>query len=308
MQSALVSVICISFNHASFVEEAVLSVIHQSYPNVELILIDNGSKDATREKIEILRKRYKDIKVIYLESNIGNCRAFNIGLVQARGDFIIDLSADDVLMEDRIGDGLRCFLDSGEDCGVHFSDAAFIDEAGQITGYHFRRNKEGRLVENVPQGMIYKELLAKYFICTPTMMMKRSVLDRLGGYDESLAYEDFDFWVRSGKITRYCYTDKVLVKKRILKNSLSAGQYKRDSNMLNSTYLVCLKAENLNETDSEKQALVERVQFEFRKALISGNFTIASHFSELLLRNVNPGIKKLLLKGMDLLLRIFKGR
>ena len=301
----LVSVICISYNHADFIEEAVHSVIRQSYTNNELIIIDNGSEDATRDKIEILRKKHQHVKVVYLDSNIGNCKAFNIGLGKVNGDFIIDLSADDVLMESRIEEGLKSFLNAGAEYGVNFSDAAYIDEAGRITGYHYRRDKLGNLVEEVPQGMIYKDLLAKYFICSPTMMMRRNVLDQLGGYDENLAYEDFDFWIRSGKITKYCYTDKILVKKRILKNSLSTKQYTPGSDILYSTYLICLKAEKLNETDGERQALVKRVQFEFRKALFSGNFSTAGHFSEILLRNTDPGIKKLMIRGVNYLLSIF---
>ena len=112
------------------------------------------------------------------------------------------------------------------------------------------------------------------------MMVKRKVLDDLQGYDESLAYEDFDFWIRSGKITKYCYTDKALVKKRVLKNSLSSGQYKWNSVMLASTYRVCLKAEKLNESEAETRALCQ-------------------------IRNLKPGLPRSIYKMMNSVLKLW---
>jgi glycosyltransferase involved in cell wall biosynthesis len=224
-----------------------------------------------------------------LNENLGNCRAFNIGLSESEGEYIIDLSADDVLLPDRIEEGIKSFKKNGPEYGVNFTDAIYIDESGKVLGPHYQRDKNGMLKEYIPEGNVYTDLLARYFICTPTMMMRKSILNYLGGYDEDLSYEDFDFWVRSGKITKYCYTDKILVKKRILKNSLSSGQYKKNSSILKSTFLVCLKAEELNQSESDKMALRRRSKYEFRKAFLSGNFREAYHFSALLIRNSKQG-------------------
>jgi glycosyltransferase involved in cell wall biosynthesis len=296
MQKPLVTVICVCHNHEPFVEEAIHSIINQTYENIEIILIDDGSMDHSPEVIEQLNIRFPNVKSILLNTGIGNCRAFNIGLERSKGEYVIDLSADDILMPKRIEEGLNCFQISGKDYGVNFTDAVYVDASGNFIKYHYQRNNAGQLLDHVPEGYIYEYLLARYFICTPSMMTRRSIYEQLGGYDENLAYEDFDFWIRSGKITRYCYTDKVLVKKRLLKNSLSTRQYIKDSKMLKSTYLVCLKAEKLNESESDRHALVQRTQFEFRKALFSGNYKIAYNFSEILLRNLMPGIKKMLIK------------
>lgn len=303
MNPPLVSVICISHNHGPFIEEAISSVISQTYDHIEIILVDDSSDDNTPEVINQLKRKFPYIQTILLNDHAGNCKAFNRGLALARGDFIIDLAADDLLLPDRIKDGLKCFHQRGDEYGVNFTDAAFIDEFGHVTGYHYRRNKKGQLIDEVPEGAIYEKLLARYFICTPTMMIRRSVLDQLDGYDENLYYEDFDFWIRSGKITRYCYTDKVLVKKRVLARSLSTRQYERDSSMLHSTYLVCQKAEGLNESDSERQALLQRTQFEFRKALFSGNYRNAYDFSGLMLRNLGPGARRSIISVIHTILR-----
>jgi glycosyltransferase involved in cell wall biosynthesis len=285
----LFTIICLCYNHAKYISEAIESILNQSYTNLEIIIVDNGSRDNSQKLIKYLATDKADIELILLNENIGNCRAFNLGLAESGGEFIIDLSADDILLPDRIREGLKSFEENGEEYGVNFTDALYIDDTGKKIGYHYNRDQKGLLLDPVPEGDLYTELLARYFICTPTMMIRKSVFDKLGGYDENLIYEDFDFWIRSGKITKYCYTDKALVKKRILKNSLSSHQYKWNSKMLNSTYLVCLKAEKQNETESETEALCQRSKYEFRKALLSGNLRDAYNFSTLLIRNLKPG-------------------
>lgn len=303
MASPSVTIICLCYNHEKYIPEAIESIINQTYTNLEIVIIDNGSPDNSQKIIKDIASENPDIKMIMLSENIGNCRAFNLGLTKSGGEFIIDLSGDDVLLPDRIEEGLKSFAEYGEEYGVNFTDALYIDDSGNVIGQHYKRDHKGLLLDTVPEGNVYSDLLARYFICTPTMMMRKSVLDQLGGYDENLKYEDFDFWIRSGKITKYCYTDKALVKKRVLKNSLSSGQYRRNSNMLSSTYQVCLKAEKLNETESETKALCRRSIYEFRKALFSGNFKDASNFSTLLIRNLKPGAKRSLYTLMNNILK-----
>ena len=126
-------------------------------------------------------------------------------------------------MPGRIEEGIKTFEEHDDSFGVNFTDAEYIDNTGNITGYHFRRDRPGQLSYPVKQGRIYPLLLSRYYICTPTMMFRREVMEYLGGYAESLTYEDFDLWIRTSKKFGYCYTDKILVKKRSLKNSLSSG-------------------------------------------------------------------------------------
>ncbi len=305
MASPLVTIICLCYNHEKYIPEAVESIINQTYTNLEIIIIDNGSPDNSKEIIKNIASKNPDIKMIMLNENIGNCRAFNLGLKDSKGEFIIDLSGDDILLPDRIKEGLKSFAENGEEYGVNFTDALYVDDSGKMIDQHYKRDHKGLLLDTVPEGNVYSDLLERYFICAPTMMMRKSIIDQLGGYDENLKYEDFDFWIRSGKITKYCYTDIVLVKKRVLKNSLSSSQYKRNSNMLSSTYQVCLKAEKLNETEAETKALCRRSIYEFRKALFSGNFKDAFNFSTLLIRNLKPGTKRSIYILMNNILKLW---
>ncbi len=285
MDKPLVSVICISFNHAPYIEEAVDSVFHQTYPNIELIIVDDASTDDSCEEIARITEEYPDIQFIKNSNNLGNCISFNKGYNLSKGDFLIDLSADDLLVSDRIEEGIKVFQRLPEDYGVHFTDADLIDSNGRFLRNHYKRDHKGKLKKPVPQGYIYPELLERYHICSPTMMYKRSLLDNLGGYDETLAYEDFDLWIRSAKKYRYAFTDKVLIQKRILAGSLSDNQYISGSKILESTFKICQKAEAINENDRDQLALVRRIRYELKQAIFTGSRDIANQFYDLLIRH-----------------------
>lgn len=280
MSQPLVSVICLCYNQADFVEESISSVLNQTYAAVELIIVDDGSTDNSREIINQFSDT-KNTKILLLDKNVGNCSAFNQGLKVAKGKYIIDLAADDLLHPKRIAVGVKALESSADDYGVTFCDVALIDADTNIIGNHYKRDETGKLQEKVTDGDIYEELLQRYFVAAPAMMTKRIVYDALGGYDESLSYEDFDFWVRSSRTYKYKFTDAILVSKRILKNSLSDQQYKKGSKQLLSTYTVCKKAFGLNKTKAENQALVNRIRYEIRQVIMVGDYQIAEKYLEL---------------------------
>ena len=281
MDLPLVSVICLCYNHGRFVNEAITSVLRQTHPRVQLVVVDDASTDNSVQVIKESIQDRPEVTFLSLPQNLGNCKAFNRGLAMSTGSFIIDLAADDVLMPNRVEAGLHAFASLGPDYGVHFSDAELIDEAGNRTGYHSDRFPH----DSIPQGDIYKDLISRYFINSPTMMMRRSVLEKLGGYDESLAYEDFDFWMRSSREWKFGYIAEPLVKKRILKNSMSRDQFRRKSNQLLSTFRVCEKILQLNRTKGETKALGKRLRYEMKRAVLLRDWGLALGYFKLLLRN-----------------------
>ncbi len=285
MDQPVVSIICISHNHKLFIHEAVQSVLAQMYRNIELILIDDKSTDGTREFIRSIIAGHPEIKFKLLESHSGICKAFNEGLKLSSGEFIIDFSADDILLPERVEQGLKTFKSKDESFGINFSNASYVDVAGKFVKNHFEINSAGKSRFRIAEGYLYPLLLARYYICTPAMMTRKKVFEDLGGYDESLDYEDFDFWVRTSKQYKYCYTDAVLVKKRNVKGSFSSSQYERGGLIPASTLAVCLKAEKINENEEDRKALLKRVTYEFRKSLFSGNKSTAKGFLDIIKRN-----------------------
>lgn len=282
----LVSVICICHNHEPYVAEAIRSVHDQTYDNVELIIVDDASEDESRSVIETVAAENKlPAHLIFNPSNLGHCKSFNNAFEKTRGAYVIDLAADDVLLADRIKEGVDAFRSRGSRYGVHYSNAELIDTSGQRLKIH---NSRDFLKDKAPlEGELFQQLLSTYFICPPTMMYRSAVIEELGGYDEDLYYEDFDFWLRSSKNWQYCFTDKILVKKRELSTSKSAKQYRPGSMMISSTFKVCEKAFDMCDNKDDFRALKKRIIYEMKMALSAMNFNIAFNYLKLLKRTEN---------------------
>ena len=261
-ETPLVSVICVCYNHERFVKDAIQSVLNQSYPNIELIVVDDGSVDGSVAVIKNM-----NVRLIALQQNKGYCAAFNEAWRVSKGEFIIDLAADDELPPDRISTGVAEFSTRDETYGVQFGDALYSD--GRLHSDRFPKP---------PEGSIYMEVIRRYFICAASMMSRRSVLTMLNGYDESLAYEDFDFWIRSSGRFKYFYTPEVLVHKRIVKGSMSDKQFEKGSPQQLSTYKVCEKILVLNKTTEENNALRERVWYEVRQSIFRLDFSLTKKY------------------------------
>jgi glycosyltransferase involved in cell wall biosynthesis len=280
---ALVSVICLCYNQGRFVREALFSVINQTYPHIELLVVDDASTDNSLAEIQNFVEEHPQVRLLVNDTNLGNCRSFNRALALARGKYVIDLAADDVLVDTRVSRQVSIFEALGNEWGVVFSNALHINEQSQVIGYHFPVDRSGRARVAVPSGDVYADVLRRYFISTPTMMIRKSVLEQLGGYDEHLSYEDFDFWVRSARKYQYYYQDELLTMKRRVKGSLSAKFYEvRKNELLQSTLTICRKALQLNRTPAEQEALAVCVRYHLRQCFYTQNFDLVFQYAQLL--------------------------
>jgi glycosyltransferase involved in cell wall biosynthesis len=283
LMSPLVSIVALSYNHAPYITEALDSILTQTYKNIEIIVVDDASTDNSVEVISKFIEGSPSIQFIPLKENIGNCRAFNLGYTLAKGKYIVDFALDDVLLPTRIEKQVEIFESLPMDYGVVFSDVGFIDQKGKPLGAQYKRDKGGKLLDTVPSGDVYKDLLEKYFISPPSMISRREVFEQLGGYDETLAYEDFDFWVRSSRYYKYHFIDEIQTLKRVLPNSHgSKFSLKREYKMLESTLKVCEKAYRLNKNQDENEALAKRIRYHLRQAFFTENFSVVMGFHNLL--------------------------
>lgn len=275
------------YNQRAWVESAVDSVLQQTYPNIELIVADDGSTDGSQETIQKIGVKYPQIQIILSAVNKGNCRAFNEAFRKTRGEFIVDFAADDVMAPERIEKQVKRFGELDDSYGVVFTDADYIDHEGKFIRTHFAYLSARELLKTIPEGDVFRDVLSRYFIAAPTMLVRRKVLDTLGGYDESLAYEDFDFWVRSSRIFKYALVHEPLTQIRRTGQSMREGLYKRGDRMLHSTYMVCLKAAELTRDQEDLAALIKRVRYELRQSVFSDNRTEGKLFYTLL-RKLTP--------------------
>ncbi len=268
--SPLVSIVALCHNHAPFVREALDSIISQTYSNLEVWLVDDASTDESPGILQEYAARNPDWHLLLLPENLKNCRAFNTAFRQCQGEFIIDFATDDVLLPGRVASQVAAFQALPATCGVVYSNAELVDEKGGFLGLHHRPGRRGHLRPRPASGWVFADVLDHYFICTPTMMMRRAVLAQLGGYDETLSYEDFDFWVRASRDWQFFYQDAVTTRRRRHARSMSAKAYQPNDPYLASNIAVCRKALALVRTPRERAALATCLRWELRQAVRRG--------------------------------------
>jgi glycosyltransferase involved in cell wall biosynthesis len=279
----LVTIICINYNQGKFLTEAINSVYDQTYTNTEVFLVDNASTDGSDEIIKNLLQQYPSIHFIQNNTNEGICKAFNKAFGFSKGKYVIDLAADDVLLPTRIENQVGIFENLPENYAIIFSNAQYIDTDSNKLHFHYPINENKKVIDIPPSGDIYKEIFGKPFICTPTQLMRSETIKKLGGYDENLSYEDFDYWVRSSREYLYYYQDEITTLKRIVKKSITFRFYEKGENvMLESTYQVLKKAIKLNKTIEENIALASNIRFNLRQAFFTHNFELAQKLFQLL--------------------------
>ena len=277
LNNPLVTVIALCYNHERFVLEALQSVENQTYTNIELIIVDDFSTDNSVSIILKFLENKSPVKTIFNEINLGNCRSFNQALKIASGKYIIDFSTDDVMLPERITEQVKLFEGSAENVGVIYSNGIYIDENSKPL-------KGGQTLNNqkMPDGNVYLDFLKGSFMMPSTMMIRKSVLDELNGYDENLAYEDLDFWIRSSRNWEYVYLPKILSYQRVVAGSHSASFYKRHNKLIPAVIEVCKKALVLNRTEEENQALLVRMRTTMVKCVLTENFQAGKELTKMI--------------------------
>lgn len=276
----LVTVICLCYNHAKFVVEALESVLNQTYSNVELIIADDFSSDDSVKVIQNWLIKHPHIFFLENKTNLGNTKTFNQCLKIAQGEYIIDLAADDILKPECIALQLKGFKETTyKNAAIIYGNAELISEKGDYIKDYFETNSDRKRIKNQPTGNIYMGLLnGNNNVCSISSMIKKSVLDTLGGFDENLAYEDYDFWLRTARNFELDYIDEILVQKRVLPNSMYTLLYQKSNARTRkfnySTYLILQKVYSLNSNKAEYVAMLKRIHFEMTVAFKTKDYKL----------------------------------
>jgi glycosyltransferase involved in cell wall biosynthesis len=181
-----ISIITPSFNQGRFLEETIMSVLNQNYPNLEYIIIDGGSTD---NSVEIIKKYEKYLAYWVSEKDRGQSHAVNKGLARSTGDIIGWLNSDDTYLPGTLLTVDEMFQHY-RDFDVIFGDQVLTDEQGGFL----------RIRHEIPYS--YHRLLYHMYQSQPATFLRRSVIERVGGLEETLCYSmDYEFFMRIG---RYC--------------------------------------------------------------------------------------------------------
>ena len=180
--SPLVSVYITNYNYERFIRESIESVLAQSLQDFELIIIDDGSTDASRDIIEEYRER-PEVTIIY-QQNKGLNITNNVAMRVAKGKYLMRLDADDYLVPEAL-EKMVAPLEADPELGLVFPDYYYVDAEGHITGEERRHNfeKEVSLYDQPAHGA-----------CT---IIRLSFLKKIGGYNESFTCQDgYDLWLK----------------------------------------------------------------------------------------------------------------
>ena len=191
----MISVLMCTYNRAAYLKRAIDSVLNQTYSNLELIIVDDGSTDNSREIIE----SYKDERVIYmpLEQNSFYCYAANYGLKSCKGDYIAFINSDDEWLPEKLEKQL-CFLNEHPECGGCFTEVSLMDRDGRDITDECLEMKElfAKRFKTRKEWMNYF-LRVDNCLCHPSALIRKNIMDETGGFN--LLYcqlADYDLWIR----------------------------------------------------------------------------------------------------------------
>ncbi len=200
MEKPLVSIVIATYNMADFLPLAIQSALAQTYRNIEVLIVDDGSTDRTAEAVapflDDSRVRYRT------QSNGGQTIAKNRGIRDSTGEYVAFLDADDLWTPDKLEAQIPLFAASPA-VGVVYSAFSYIDEKG---------NPLPHVPDKLHRGRVSGPLLILNFVGFGTSVVKRECFERLGLFNESLRMGiDYDLWLRLSTQYEFDYVDRPLL-------------------------------------------------------------------------------------------------
>lgn len=212
----LVTIIMPVYNGEPTLQEAVDSVLSQSYPDWELIVVDDGSTDTTADIV----MGFRDSRIRYFyQENRGQAAALNRGLENSQGEFVTTLDADDWLTQNSLADRVA-FLNEHPEFGVVYADGYYCDPSGKEL-MRFSEYMPARI-----EGDVFGTLLVTSFYGTgATVMIRREVADHDAiRYDESIVWcQDWDFYIRLAEKTQFGYSSSIAIRYRLHSSGMTVS-------------------------------------------------------------------------------------
>jgi glycosyltransferase involved in cell wall biosynthesis len=213
----LVSVIIPVFNGASYLKEAVSSVLKSTYKNIEILLIDDGSSDHSKKLCSDLEKKYKKVHFYGFKANKGQGVALNYGIKHALGKYICRLNQDDLMLPNRISTQVK-YLISHPNVVALGTSITLFEPNGKTQIVHFLQN--------------HTEIKKMWHVVSPfadpSVMFSKSVALKVGGHDQEFwPANDTQLWIKMGQIGELANIDKPLVRVLYHPKAASVKHFKK---------------------------------------------------------------------------------
>lgn len=215
--SPFISVLLPVYNAGKFLHESIESILNQTFSDFELIIINDGSKDNSKEIIN----SFKDTRIVFIDQeNIGLAASLNKGLGLAKGKFIVRQDNDDISLPQRFEKQL-IYFEKNPKVELLGTAAEIVDELGRPTGRFHRHSSDSLTLKFA--------LLFNNPYVHSSVMFRKNVIERTGVYStDNSVFEDYDLWSRIARIAEVSNLEECLVKYRevLTGMSKSAGDYK----------------------------------------------------------------------------------
>lgn len=230
-----VSIIIPAYNAEKYIEESVESAINQTYQDIEIIVVDDGSKDNT---VQLLKKYSDKIKVIS-KKNGGVASALNAGINEMSGEWFKWLSADDALnpnaVEELINETKKI---EDKKHTIIYGNFDFIDSDGKLIDHYIEPNYNN--LESFDFNVI---LLDHHIGNGTTALIHKSTIEAYGMFNEEIDFEDYELWLRYSLLHNCCFRllPKVIAKYRIHGNQLTKAKIKKGTEVRDKVRYSVLK-------------------------------------------------------------------
>jgi glycosyltransferase involved in cell wall biosynthesis len=208
-----VSVVIPTYNRADKVRKGVESVLSQSFTDLEVIVVDDGSSDETGQT---LQQAFGDRIRYYFQPNQGVSVARNKGIEEARGEWIAFLDSDDLWEKEKLECQLRALERFGPQCGACYTDVRFFNHSETRTMFQLAeenyRHEDAMGVNTDVLRLLVRPGGAGMVVCLSSFLARGDAMRKTGGFDPSLLYsQDSEFMFRLAMLTSFCYVNRPLV-------------------------------------------------------------------------------------------------
>ena len=242
-ENPLVSVLIPCYNHEAFLDDCLTGILQQTYDNIELLICDDCSPDNSYQMIQAyaprLRERFSRVEILCNEVNCGVTKNINRMLAMAKGAYIKILASDDAMLPEAIEEMVNCFTENPQ-YSVVVANGVRVPEEQHYGNFNASVKIYEEAPDFSPEGF-FTRVARCNCIFAPGAMVKRSVYQTYGCYDETIPIEDMEYWLRLLKTGTvfFGYVADPLIYYRINSNSMSsvannAGLEKRRRRMHNA--------------------------------------------------------------------------
>jgi glycosyltransferase involved in cell wall biosynthesis len=231
-----VTIIALCFNQGEYLEYTLNSIINQNYPSLELIIIDDASSDNSVSLIkEWKNKQNFGCELIIHHKNLGLCKSINEGLRLSNGKYFQVIACDDIIFQDKIETQVKK-LEADSMAAFSYSDAYLMNDKGNWVKFGPKFIQSNlNLFEQLPENLFHCLIKNKNFIPAPSALVRRSFVDEVGGYDESLTFEDYDMWLRLSRKYNSIFIDQPTCLYRVHEKNMTKD-LRRNNNHLVSQF------------------------------------------------------------------------